>query len=338
MPVYLPYSVVIYYAWRQYEKGGVGMLSVVIPAFNEEEMLQKTADTVRQVLAESEIDFEIIFVDDGSSDSTWEKIEEICHRSERVRGIRFSRNFGKESAIFAGLEQVRGECAAVMDCDLQHPPEALVNMYRLWENGYEIVEGKKKSRGRESALHGLCASAFYGMMSKAAGVDMKGASDFKLLDRKAVDALLRMPERSVFFRGMSSWIGFRKAEVQFDVREREAGQSKWGIFRLIRYAIRNIAGYSSAPLQTVTGAGLLFLVLTLVLGAQTLISYFRGKAVEGFTTVILLVLFTGSIVMISLGIIGYYVAKIYDEIKGRPRYVISESTSGRRKEEVQSVK
>src|SRR5699024_6527351 len=144
------------------------------------------------------------------------------HRSERVRGIRFSRNVGKESAIFAGLEQVRGECAAVTDCDLQHPPEALVNMYRLWETGEEIVEGNKQSREGESALHGLCASAFYGMMSKAAGVDMKGASDFKLLDRKAVDALLRMPERSVFFRGMSSWIGFRKAEVQFDVREREA--------------------------------------------------------------------------------------------------------------------
>ena len=210
------------------------MLSVVIPAFNEEEMLQKAADTVRQVLTESEISFEVIFVDDGSSDGTWQMIQEICCSFRNVRGIHFSRNFGKESAIFAGLEKANGDCVAVMDCDLQHPPEMLVNMYRLWENGYEIVEGKKRSRGQESTLHGLCASIFYGIMSKAAGVDMKGASDFKLLDRKAVDALLQMPERSVFFRGMSSWIGFRKAEVEFDVREREAGQSKWGIFRLVR--------------------------------------------------------------------------------------------------------
>ena len=309
------------------------MLSVVIPAFNEEEMLQKAADTVRQVLTESEISFEVIFVDDGSSDGTWKMIQEICRSFRNVRGIHFSRNFGKESAIFAGLEQANGDCVAVMDCDLQHPPEMLVNMYRLWENGYEIVEGKKRSRGQESTLHGLCASIFYGIMSKAAGVDMKGASDFKLLDRKAVDALLQMPERSVFFRGMSSWIGFRKAEVEFDVREREAGQSKWGIFRLVRYAVRNIAGYSSAPLQTVTGAGLLFLLITLILGAQTLISYFRGQAVEGFTTVILLMLFTGSIVMLSLGIIGYYISKIYEEIKGRPRYVISESLASGDKEE-----
>ena len=308
------------------------MLSVVIPAYNEEEMLQKAADTVSRVLEESGIGFEIIFVDDGSSDNTWEKIEESRRNSGNVRGIRFSRNFGKECAVFAGLEQARGDCAAVMDCDLQHPPEALVSMYRLWEEGYEVVEGKKKSRGRENVFHGFCASVFYGIMSRAAGTDMRGASDFRLLDRKAVDVLLRMPERSVFFRGMSSWIGFRRATVEFDVREREAGKSKWSIFRLIRYAVRNIADYSSAPLHTVTGAGLLFLLITLILGVQTLVSYFRGQAVAGFTTVILLILFTGSIIMLSLGIIGYYLSKIYEEIKGRPRYIISEISCSKKKE------
>ena len=274
-------------------------------------------------MVQEKIDYELVFVDDGSADRTWGKIEESAGVDSRVHGIRFSRNFGKEAAVFAGLAGASGDCVAVMDCDLQHPPETLVEMFRLWEQGYEVVEGVKRSRGKESALHKASAGMFYKLMSKATKIDMSRASDFKLMDRKAVDTLLEMPERNAFFRAMSSWIGFKSTTIEFDVQEREAGESKWSTKSLIKYAITNIVGYSSAPMQIVTGAGVVVFLLGVILGIQTLIHYFSGHAVEGFTTVILLILIIGSIIMISLGIIGYYISRIYEEVKGRPRYIIS---------------
>ncbi len=299
------------------------VLSVVLPAYNEEAMLLKTAKTLKEILSREEISYELVFVDDGSRDGTWREIEEAAKADPHVRGIHFSRNFGKEAAIFAGLANASGDCTAVMDCDLQHPPEALVEMYRLWQQGYEVVEGVKRSRGKESALHRASAGMFYKLMSSATQIDMSRASDFKLLDRRAVVSLLEMPERNAFFRAMSSWIGFRSGTVEFDVQEREAGESKWSTKSLIQYAITNIVGYSSAPMQFVTGAGVVVFLLAVILSIQTLIKYFSGHAVEGFTTVILLILFIGSIIMISLGIIGYYISRIYEEVKGRPRYIIS---------------
>lgn len=299
------------------------VLSVVLPAYNEEAMLLKTAKTLKEILSREEIAYELVFVDDGSRDRTWSRIEEAAKADPHVRGIHFSRNFGKEAAIFAGLANASGDCAAVMDCDLQHPPEALVEMYRLWQQGYEVVEGVKRSRGKESALHRASAGMFYKLMSSATQIDMSRASDFKLLDRRAVASLLEMPERNAFFRAMSSWIGFRSGTVEFDVQEREAGESKWSTKSLVKYAITNIVGYSSAPMQFVTGAGVAVFLLAVILSVQTLIKYFSGHAVEGFTTVILLILFIGSIIMISLGIIGYYISRIYEEVKGRPKYIIS---------------
>ena len=299
------------------------VLSIVLPAYNEEAMLKKTADILKQILSGAQINYELVFVDDGSKDATWRKIEEAAEIDPCVHGIHFSRNFGKEAAIFAGLAGASGDCVAVMDCDLQHPPETLVEMFRLWEQGYEVVEGVKRSRGKESALHKASAGMFYKLMSKATKIDMSRASDFKLMDRKAVDTLLEMPERNAFFRAMSSWIGFKSTTIEFDVQEREAGESKWSTKSLIKYAITNIVGYSSAPMQIVTGAGVVVFLLGVILGIQTLIHYFSGHAVEGFTTVILLILIIGSIIMISLGIIGYYISRIYEEVKGRPRYIIS---------------
>ena len=296
----------------------MAVLSVVLPAYNEEAMLKKAAGTLKLILSGARIDYELVFVDDGSKDATWRKIEEAAQTDPYVHGIHFSRNFGKEAAIFAGLASVSGDCVAVMDCDLQHPPETLVEMFRLWEQGYEVVEGVKKSRGKESTLHKASAGIFYKLMSKATKIDMSRASDFKLMDRKAVDTLLEMPERNAFFRAMSSWIGFQSTTVEFDVQEREAGESKWSTKSLIKYAITNIVGYSSAPMQIVTGAGVVVFLLGVILGIQTLIHYFSGHAVEGFTTVILLILIIGSIIMISLGIIGYYISRIYEEVKGRP--------------------
>ena len=301
----------------------MSLLSIVLPSYNEEEMLPKAAAVLPEILKREGIEYELIFVDDGSRDLTWQKIEEEAAKNPNVHGVHFSRNFGKESAVFAGLASAQGDCVAVMDCDLQHPPATLIEMYRKWEEGYEVVEGVKKSRGKESAAHRAAAGTFYRIMSKATKIDMSRASDFKLMDRRAVDTLLDMPEHNMFFRAMSSWIGFKVTHVEFDVAEREAGQSKWSTRALTKYAISNIVGYSAAPMQFVTGAGILVFVLAIVMGIQTLVRYFMGKAVEGFTTVIILILLIGSIVMISLGIIGYYIARIYEEVKGRPRYIIS---------------
>ena len=308
------------------------MLSIVIPAYNEEKMILKTTEVVSGIMEREKILFELVFVNDGSKDQTWEMIEKAAEKNSHVTGIRFSRNFGKESAIFAGLANAEGDCIAVMDCDLQHPPETLVEMYRLWEQGYEVIEGVKRSRGKESILHRASAGMFYKIMSKAVQIDMSRASDFKLMDRKAVEALLSMPERNAFFRALSSWVGYRTTSVEFDVQERTEGESKWSTWSLIKYAVRNIVGFSSAPLQMITVAGVLTLLLAIVLGIQSLVKYFCGHALEGFTTVILLLLIIGSLIMLSLGVIGIYIAKIYEEVKGRPRYFIARKISGRKKD------
>ena len=308
------------------------MLSIVIPAYNEEKMILKTTEVVSGIMEREKIPFELVFVNDGSKDQTWEMIEKAAEKNSHVTGIRFSRNFGKESALFAGLANAEGDCIAVMDCDLQHPPETLVEMYRLWEQGYEVIEGVKRSRGKESILHRASAGMFYKIMSKAVQIDMSRASDFKLMDRKALEALLSMPERNAFFRALSSWVGYRTTSVEFDVQERTEGESKWSTWSLIKYAVRNIVGFSSAPLQMITVAGVLTLLLAVVLGIQSLVKYFCGHALEGFTTVILLLLIIGSLIMLSLGVIGIYIAKIYEEVKGRPRYFIARKISGRKKD------
>ncbi len=301
------------------------MLSVILPAYNEEKMIKKAAGTISGILADAGIDYEIVFVNDGSKDNTWAEIERAAQENPHIVGVLFSRNFGKESAMFAGLATARGDCCAVMDCDLQHPPQTLVEMYRLWEQGYEVIEGVKRTRGKESALHKASAGLFYRMISKAVGIDMTHASDFKLLDRKAVDALLSLPERNIFFRALSSWVGFKTASVEFDVQERTEGESKWSTWSLVQYAVKNIVSFSTVPMQCVTIAGVFVFLMAVILGIQSLVRYFTGYAVEGFTTVILLLLIIGSIIMISLGIIGYYIAKIYEEVKGRPRYLISKT-------------
>lgn len=300
------------------------MLSVVIPAYNEEQMLEKCTRVINRVLSDAKITHELIFVDDGSRDKTWEIITGASAVNSSVRGIHFSRNFGKEAAIMAGLAEAKGDCCAVIDCDLQHPPEALVEMYHLWEQGYEVIEGQKRTRGRESAMHAWTAHGFYSIISAATGFDMENASDFKLLDRKAVDVLINMRERNAFFRAMSSWIGFKTTVVKFDVQEREAGVSKWSTWSLIKYALNNISSFSTAPMQIVTVLGVIMFAVSCILGVVTLAHKFSGQAMEGFTTVILVLLFIGSIIMISLGIIGYYIARIYEEIKGRPRYIVAD--------------
>lgn len=303
-------------------------LSVVLPAYNEEQMLAKTCRTLKKILDLAEINYELVIVDDGSTDQTWKIIEETAEKDRNVTGVHFSRNFGKEAAIVAGLAQASGNAVAVMDCDLQHPPEVLVKMYRLWEQGYEVVEGIKKGRGTETVFHRKSAGFFYRIMSRATGFNMENASDFKLLDRKAVESVLSMPERSMFFRATSSWVGFKSTSVLFEVQEREAGESKWSTGSLIRYAFRNIVAFTTLPLQFVTiGAGGCF-ICSLLLLIYSLVRYFTGHAVEGYTTLLIVMLFIGSAVMMSLGIIGYYIARIYEEVKRRPRYIVSRIIHG----------
>lgn len=299
------------------------MLSIIIPSYNEQDNIVRTFETIKDILDRNSIPFEILFVDDGSKDLTYMRIHTLSQTNPEVKGLSFSRNFGKEAAIFAGLEAAAGGCCVVMDCDLQHPPAVLPQMYKLWCEGYEVVEGIKTSRGKESFLHTLCAKSFYHLISKATGIDMSSASDFKLLDRKAVDSLLILPERAPFFRALSSWVGFRTTTLPFEVQERTIGTSKWSVFSLFKYAIQNITAFSGAPMQFVTLMGWIMLFASVILGLQSLYRYFTGTALEGFTTVILLQLIIGSVLMISLGIIGHYISRIYDEIKARPRYIIS---------------
>lgn len=299
------------------------MMSVIIPAFNEDMCIERTASEVAWVLRDASIEYELIFVDDGSTDNSWNVLTNLTHCAPNIRAIRLSRNFGKDSAILAGLSRAKGECAAVLDCDLQFPPSVLVEMYRVWsEGGVDIVHGKKNARGKEKLSYKMSAAVFYRTLKMVSNVDLEDASDFKLLSRQAVEAVLDMPESYSFFRAMASWVGFRSETVYFDVQERETGSSRWSMPSLFRLAINSITSYSALPMQFVTVCGVAFFVFAIILAFQTLYKKVSGGAVEGFTTVILLLLIFGSITMISLGIIGFYLSKIYTEVKRRPRYLV----------------
>lgn len=304
----------------------MALLSIVLPAYNEEENISNTANVLSEILTDNKIDYELIFISDGSRDETFPEICRAAEQNPHVRGAEFSRNFGKEAAIFAGLEMAAGNAVIVMDCDLQHPPQAIPLMWRKWQEGAEVVEGIKQSRGKESLGHRLSAGLFYKIMSRLINMDMNASSDFKLLDRKVVDVLLTLPERNTFFRALTFWVGFRTESVSYEVQERQYGKSKWSFFSLMKYAVTNATSFSTLPLQIVTVLGLAAILFSIILFFQTLAKYLSGTAVEGFTTVILLILIIGGFLMLSLGIIGHYIARIYEEVKGRPKYIIRRTT------------
>ncbi len=306
------------------------MLSVIIPSYNEEANIEITANEVLTLLKKCNIPCELIFVDDGSKDKTFERISYCSEKHSEVKGISFSRNFGKEAAIYAGLENAKGDCAVILDCDLQFPPEKIIEMYKLWCDGYEVIEGVKADRGKESVFHKIFAKSFYKVMSYFVGVDMQSTSDFKLIDRKVIDALVSLPERNTFFRALSFWSGFKRTEIPFVVRERQQGKSKWSIRSLTKYAVSNITSFTTAPLQLITVFGSILLVFLGGMSIQTLIRFILGQSAEGFTTVILLLLLIGGSIMMALGIIGYYIARIYEEVKGRPRYIVSQKTDDKK--------
>jgi polyisoprenyl-phosphate glycosyltransferase len=305
---------------------GRPFLSVVMPVFREGSQLSAFLAAVRSSLSQCKLPYELVLVDDGSPDDTWRAITAESKSCRAIRALRLSRNFGKESALCAGMEHARGDAIIVMDADGQHPPTLLPDMVRMWQSsGADIVEAVKRKRGSESFSSKLGAMLFYFILNKLSGFHFKGASDYKLMNRKAVDAWLRMHERNVFFRGMTVWMGFTTVQIPFEVVPRSAGQSTWSVFKRLKLALVGITAFSSFPLHLVTFAGVIFLCLSVLLGIQTLYLKLAGEAVSGFATVILLELIIGSCLMISLGIIGEYLARIYEEVKGRPRYIVSES-------------
>lgn len=298
------------------------LLSVIVPIYNEVNIERGISRTINVLLAAA-IPYEIIIIDDGSENDAWSEITQVCKKYDNIRAISFSRNFGKENAMCAGLDAAKGACAVCLDSDMQFPPEAIPDMYKLWLDGYEMVLGVKKQRQNEGIMYRICSNTFYKMLKKMSGIDLKNGSDFRLIDRAAIDAWKAMPERQTFFRGMTSWVGFKTATYEFDVADREEGESKWSLGSLVKLAVDAVTSYTAAPLYAATFFGIIFFLFAIAMGIQTLCMFFMGKAQSGFTTVILLLLIIGAIIMICLGVIGIYLKKIYEEVKGRPRYIIS---------------
>jgi glycosyltransferase involved in cell wall biosynthesis len=303
-------------------------LVVLMPFFNEEKQIPITIDRMIPLLNNLKIRYSLLLVDDGSKDGTWDAISNgVKKHPKHIRGLRLSRNFGKEAAICAGLDVADADAVILMDGDLQHPPEMIPEMIRLWrQEGFEIVEGVKSSRGKESLTSRINASLFYGIFHKVSGYQLANASDFKLLDRKVVLKWREFTEHNTFFRGLSAWLGFRRVTFPFEIAERQTGVSRWSFGRLIGLSIDAITSFSAMPLHLITTIGVAFLVGALILMIQTLINYFGGHAASGFTTVIVVELSIGACIMISLGLIGTYIARIFEEVKNRPRYIVSEDT------------
>ncbi len=309
-------------------------ISIIVPVFNEEYSLETCLKQVKKVMAPLALEYEMLVIDDGSTDKSWELIKKLSSTYSNLRAIRFTRNFGKESAIIAGLQTASGDAAIIMDSDMQHPPELIPRMIELWHNkGFLVVEAVKERRQEESFLNRIGAKLFYSIFSKTSSLDLKNASDFKLLDREVIRQYLLLPEKMRFFRGLTAWLGFKKETISFipSNRMKKAGKSRWSLLGLMELARNSIVSFTAIPMQLITILGIIFFVCAIVLGFQTLLYKFLGKAVEGFTTVILIQLGIGGILMLSLGIIGEYLARIYEEIKSRPMYVVSEMIDNNKK-------
>lgn len=299
------------------------MITIIMPVYNEGDYIYGNVAAVDDFLNTEEIDHQFLLVDDGSRDHSYREMCRLADDRPCVSVIRLSRNFGKEAAMCAALENADGDAVLVMDSDLQHPPQYIPEMVRLWkEEGYDVVEGVKSDRGKESIGSKLAALFFYKTFRKTTGIDIGVASDFKLLDRSVVEAWKKLPEKNTFFRGLSAWVGYKRYALPFEVAPRAGGDTKWTLKGLIKLAVGSITAYTSAPLFIVFWLGVIMGIAAVVITIQTLYMYFSHHAETGFSTVILLQLFIGSGIMMSLSIIGLYISKIYDEVKSRPRYLI----------------
>lgn len=303
------------------------LVSIVIPVYNEVSAIENTIRVVNAALKKAGITHEMIVIDDGSSDSTYKVLQSLSQQFHSLKAIRFSRNFGKEAALLAGLKAADGDAVVTMDGDLQHPPATIPVLVEKWRQGYKVVHAVKESRNYDSRFVRWRASLFNWIFNMLGGMDLKDSSDFILMDRVAKDVIVNsLPERMRFYRGLAHWIGFDQAIVYFKVAERrDEGQSKWSLVMLFNLATTALVSFSGTPLRIITVLGLLVLLLGLVVGIEALISWYSGTAISGFATTIGTMLIIGSFIMISLGIIGEYLARIYEELKARPTCVIQDS-------------
>jgi polyisoprenyl-phosphate glycosyltransferase len=297
-------------------------IDIIIPCYNEAENIDYIIAEIDSHIKNLNYEFEFTFIDDGSTDETYKKIMESAHKRNNINAIKLSRNFGKESAMRAGIELCDADAAIIIDSDLQHPPHLIPNLILEWEQGANIVDAVKKQRQKENILIKYVSIAFYHLMNNLTNMDFSGSSDYKLIDRKAIDLLKTLNEKNRLFRGLTNWIGLQHCKIEFKVEDRKAGKSKWNLLQLARLALDTITSYTARPLHIVTFLGCFTLLFSIFLGLQTLYNKIYGHAVSGFTTVILLLLVLSSIIMISMGILGMYLSKIYDEVKNRPIFII----------------
>lgn len=300
------------------------MISVVIPSFNEEGNIATLAKKIKSVMPK---DTEIIFVDDGSKDNTLENIKKLAVSDKKIRYVSFSRNFGHQSALRAGLANAKGDAVISMDADMQHPPELLPELIGAWKKGYDIVYTVREDSTSVSAPRKLASKWFYQIMNSLSGLNVEeGAADFRLLDRKVVDIIKKLPETQLFMRGFVSWCGFKQYAISYKSANRFSGESKYSLKKLIAFAINGITQFSIKPLRLTIVVGCLMALAAVVYATYTIFDYFFGaNSVSGWTSLIIVILLTSGIQLVLLGVVGEYVGKAFMQAKGRPDYIVSQT-------------
>ncbi|SHJ76439.1 glycosyltransferase family 2 protein [Paramaledivibacter caminithermalis] len=303
-----------------------GLLSIVVPCYNEEQVLDLFYSEIKKVLNKIEYDYEIIFIDDGSTDHTPDIVKDIHKNDKQVSLISFSRNFGKEAGIYAGLSNAKGDLIVVMDADLQHQPKVLLEMLKYIEEGYDTVTTQRIDREGESFLKRIFSNLFYSIMNRFTDVNLvKDSQDFRLMKRIVVDAILNLKEYNRFSKGIFSWVGFKTKYIKVDNVERPAGDTKWNFRTLFNYAIEGILAFSTVPLRFATIIGILISFGAFLLLLQVIIeALFFGIKEPGYPSMMAVILFIGGIQILLIGVVSEYIAKIYYEIKSRPKYIIRE--------------
>lgn len=307
------------------DRRGRALISVVIPCLDEAEVLPETLTRLSAMACmQADCDFEFIFIDDGSRDSTLFVLAQAASKDRRLRVISFARNFGQQIAVTAGIDVAQGDAVVLMDCDLQDPPEVVAHMIARWREGYDVVYGTRISRHGDSLFKRVSARAFYALINHLSEVPIPAdTGDFRLMGRPVVDILRQMPERHRFLRGMVAWTGFRQIAVPYDRPERFAGQTKYPVMKMVRYALDGILSFSIRPLQMAVALGLATVALSMMGIVYALVlRVFTSVWVEGWTALFIAVLFLGGVQLLSLGIIGEYVGRIYGEVQRRPLYVV----------------
>ena len=304
-------------------------ISLVIPMYYEEQVAEECYKRVSKVLKGlKDYDYEIIFVNDGSKDKTLPILEKIADKDKKVKIVSFSRNFGHQAAVTAGLKYVTGDAVVIMDADLQDPPELVPDMLKKWEEGYEVIYGKRKKRDGESVFKLLTAKAFYATLNKLSDVEIpKDTGDFRLVDRKVVDVVNSLPEHNKFLRGLFSWVGFKQYPYEYERKERFAGKTKYPLKKMLKLAKDGILGFSTKPLKIVGGLGILSVVVSIIILIYAILSFAFSwnNLTAGWTSIMCTMTFLGGIILISLWMIGEYIARIYDETKQRPQYIVDKT-------------